>query len=209
MTRSKVNTRIGLLSSVSLLSLMVATQAAHANPEGGTVEAGSATIVSVSPTDVTITQSTDKAIINWDNFDIGAGETTEFILPSSDSVTLNRDFSGDPSEIYGTLISNGKLYLINRNGILFGSSAVVDVAGLVASTHDISSEDFLNGNYAFTISGDPTASVINQGKITIDDYGIGAFVAPHVRNDGVIVANMGKVSLASASGFAIDLYGDS
>lgn len=197
-----------LFGSASLIAILISAQSSMANPIGGTVETGAATIETPSPNTVLITQQTDKAIINWDNFDIGVNETTRFVLPSRNSVTLNRDYSGDPSEILGTLQSNGRFYLVNRSGILFGRNARVDVGGLVATTHDIRSDDFMAGRLNFDIPGDPGASVINRGSISIQDFGIGAFVAPHVRNDGAIVANMGKVSLASANGFTLDLHGD-
>ncbi|MFK5979462.1 MAG: filamentous hemagglutinin N-terminal domain-containing protein, partial [Rhizobiaceae bacterium] len=200
--------RPAFLGSASLIALLISAQSGMANPDGGTVEAGTATIETTSPDTLLITQQTNKAIINWQNFDIGVNETTRFVLPGQNSVTLNRDFSGDPSEILGTLQSNGRFYLINRSGILFGRNARVDVGGLVATTHDIRSDDFMAGRLEFNIPGDPGASVINYGSISINDYGVGAFVAPHVRNDGVIVANMGKVALASANGFTLDLHGD-
>lgn len=200
--------RVFLSSSVSIIALSVGTQIALANPTGGIIESGQAEIGSPADGNLLITQTSNKAIINWDSFDIGIGETTTFALPSRDSVTLNRDFSGDPSAILGSLQSNGRLYLVNPSGILFGTGATVDVAGLVATTHDISSNDFLNDDLRFTIAGDDRASVINKGRVTVDDLGFAAFVAPHVRNDGAIIAHMGRVDLASANGFALDLYGD-
>lgn len=208
MTHHVPSLRRCLTSSVSLMALTFWAQAGHANPADGVVEAGTADITAPDPTTLLINQTSQKAIINWGNFDIGAGELTQFVLPNGSAVTLNRDFSGNPSEILGALKSNGHFYLINPNGILFGTGATVDVAGLVATTHNIRSDDFLNGKLDFNIAGDPSASVINQGNVTIDDMGIAAFVAPHVRNDGAIVARMGKVELASANGFTLDLYGD-
>lgn len=208
MTHHVPSLRRCLTSSVSLMALTFWAQAGHANPADGVVEAGTADITAPDPTTLLINQTSQKAIINWGNFDIGAGELTQFVLPNGSAVTLNRDFSGNPSEILGALKSNGHFYLINPNGILFGTGATVDVAGLVATTHNIRSDDFLNGKLDFNIAGDPSASVINQGNVTIDDLGIAAFVAPHVRNDGAIVARMGKVELASANGFTLDLYGD-
>ena len=200
--------RRSLAGSVSLIALAFWSQACFANPVDGVVEAGTADITTPSPGTLVVNQTSQKAIINWGSFDIGTGELTQFVLPGSTSVTLNRDFSGNPSEILGSLKSNGHVYLINPSGILFGTGSTVDVAGLVATTHNIRSDDFLTGKLDFNIAGDPSASVINKGNVTIDDMGIAAFVAPHVRNDGAIVAQMGKVELASANGFTLDLYGD-
>lgn len=198
-----------LVGSVSSLALAFWAHTAAANPMDGVVEAGSAEISAPNPGNLVINQMSDKAIINWGSFNVGLGEHTQFVLPGRTSVTLNRDFSGDPSEILGSVTSNGRFYLVNPNGILFGQNARVDVAGLVATTHDIRSSDFLDDRLDFSIAGEPGASVINQGQIRVDDLGFGAFVAPHVRNDGAIVAYMGKVELASASGFTLDLRGDS
>ena len=195
-------------SPVPGLVFLLAASASNANPTGGQVEAGSVDIEHPSPATLQVTQRSDKAIINWDRFDIGVGETTRFVLPRSSSVTLNRDFSGNPSQILGNLQSNGRLYLVNRSGILFGPSARVDVAGLVATTHDIASRDFLDGALNFSMPGESGASVVNQGRITVSDLGFGAFVAPHVRNDGAIVARLGQVEMASANGFTLDLHGD-
>lgn len=198
-----------LVGSVSSLALAFWAHTAAANPIDGVVETGSAEISAPTPGTLVINQTSDKAIINWCGFDVGLGEQTRFVLPGRTSVTLNRDFSGDPSEILGSVTSNGRFYLINPNGVLFGRNARVDVAGLVATTNDIRSSDFLADRLDFSMAGEPGASVINQGQIRVDDLGFGAFVAPHVRNDGIIVARMGKVELASASGFTLDLRGDS
>lgn len=205
-TRSEL--RRFLACSVSAMAVVLWSQAAHSNPAGGIVEAGSAEITTPNAGALFVNQTSHKAIVNWGSFDIGTGELTQFVLPDSTSVTLNRDFSGDPSEILGALKSNGHFYLVNPNGILFGAGSRVDVSGLVATTHDIRSSDFLAGKLDFNIAGDPSASVISRGNITIADTGIAAFVAPHVRNDGAVVARMGKVALASANGFTLDLYGD-
>jgi filamentous hemagglutinin family protein len=190
------------LSSALLGSIVLA------NPQGGNVVAGSATISQESATKLNITQTTDKAIINWQKFDIEANEHTQFIQPSSSSITLNRVISNDPSRIMGKLTANGGIFIINQNGILFGKNSQIDVSKLVASTHDISNENFMKGNYKFDILGKPNASIINEGTITIGDYGIASFVAPSVRNSGVIVGRLSKIALASGNSYSLDMYGD-
>lgn len=179
-----------------------------ANPKGGVVVDGTATIATPTANLTTITQTTDKAAINWQSFNIGAGQHTQFIQPSASSITLNRVVGGNPSEILGRLSANGTIMLVNPDGILFGRNSRVDVAGLVASTHDIRTDDFMAGKFNFNIPGKPNASVVNLGTINIADTGIAAFVAPGVRNDGAIIARLGKVTMASANGFTLDLYGD-
>ncbi|MBT3508337.1 MAG: filamentous hemagglutinin N-terminal domain-containing protein [Nitrospina sp.] len=176
-------------------------------PTGGTVQAGSATIDSVSSQQIIIQQSTEKAIIDWQAFGIESTEHVDFQL-SQGGVTLNRVTGNDPSNIFGKLTSNGDLWLINPNGVLFGSNAQVDVNGLIATTSNISNTDFLNGNYNFSVPSSLSSTVVNQGIITAAEGGLVALVAPGVQNMGIINARLGKVSLASGKTFTVDLYGD-
>ncbi len=181
----------------------------RANPEGGMVVGGSASITGEGTANVIVTQSSDRTIINWDTFSIAVGERTQFIQPGSHAIAANRVIGVNPSEILGTLQANGQVVLVNRNGILFGKNAIVDAAGLIATTHDFNNDDFMAGGpLRFNQSGLPDAGVINEGTITIRDAGMAAFVAPHVRNSGVIVADLGRVALGSGAGFTLDLYGD-
>jgi len=196
------------LTSVALLALATA-QTALANPEGGNVVAGSATISTPDAVTLRVDQATDRAIINWDSFNIAAGETTRFALPSAESWTLNRVVgSQDPSRIHGSLISNGNLVVVNPDGFHFGSGATVDVNRLIATTADIGNDAFMAGQFRFTSPGNPSASIVNEGTISIADYGLAALVAPSVRNSGVIGARLGTVSLAAGNSFTIDPYGD-
>ena len=119
---------------------------AHANPEGGNVVAGTATIDDSISKTLTIRQKTNKAVINWTSFSIGLDETTHFIQPSSSSIVLNRVTGDTTSAILGRLTANGQVMLLNPNGILFGANSRIDVASLVATTHDIDNNDFLAGN---------------------------------------------------------------
>ena len=188
---------------------LLATVVSHANPLDGQVVAGSATITTPTPTTELINQQTNSAIINWKSFDIGTGETTQFIVPDYTGVTLNRVVgSQDPSKILGTLKSNGTVMVVNPDGILFGPHSIVDVGGLLATTSDIEDKDFMAKNYQFTKQGKSTASIVNQGMITVKDEGIAALVAPGVRNEGVITAKLGKVTLGAANKFTLDFYGD-
>ena len=199
--------KLNVLAAAMTLCLFPSAPAI-ANPEGGTVTVGQATIQQASPTQLDINQTTDKAIIDWNRFNIGTDEQTRFNQPSAASVTLNRVTSEDPSQILGKLTANGQIFLVNPNGIYFGPNSEVDVAGLVATTHNISNANFLAGHYLFDQSGKPGASVINAGNIRIADTGIAAFVAPSVANQGIIAAKLGKIALASANGFTLDFYGD-
>jgi filamentous hemagglutinin family protein len=182
---------------------------AQANPTGGVVASGSATIANANPTTVDIDQTSGKAIINWQSFGIGAGETVDFNQPTATSVTLNRVVGADPSAIFGTLNANGIVMLVNPNGVVFGRGSQVDVGGLVATTADIRKNDFLAGRYNFAkASANPNAGIVNAGTITIKQSGLAALVAPSVRNSGVITARLGKVELAGAKTFTVDFHGD-
>lgn len=204
--------RSRLLASASLaigaLSAALVPIAASANPQDGQVVAGQAVISAPSPSTVQVEQQTQKAIIDWRSFSIGADEQTRFVQPNADAIALNRVTSGDPSAILGALSANGQVWLINPNGIAFSETARVDVAGLLATTLDIANGDFLSGNYRFRDAGAGPASVTNAGRITVRDAGLAGLVAPSVANSGIIEARLGHIQLASASGFTLDLYGD-
>jgi len=145
---------------------------ALANPQGGSVVSGGADIGSRGNT-LTVTQYTDKAIINWNSFDINAGETTRFNQPSSQAITLNRvTNSGQVSTIRGALEANGQVIIVNPNGVLIGPTGRVDTAGFIATTANLSNQQFnaSNGRYVFDQAGKRDAVVENQGSITISPY---------------------------------------
>jgi filamentous hemagglutinin family protein len=140
--------------------------------------------------------NTPGAIINWQSFSINPGELTRFIQQNPTSAVLNRIIGQDPSQILGALQSNGRVFLINPNGILFGQGAQVDVNGLVASTLNISNEDFLSGKMNFK-AGDKAGNLKNQGAITTPGGGQVYLVAPNVENSGIITSPQGEVLLAA------------
>ena len=179
-----------------------------ARPEDGTVVSGTADIVQSPDKVLDIVQSSDKAVIDWRSFSIAADEHTRFQQPSSSSMTLNRVTGGAYSSILGKLTANGRVLLINPNGILFGATASVDVNGLVATTSDIRNADFLAGRYSFGTASNPASTVVNRGGITAAEGGLVALVAPGVENSGVIRARLGRVTLASGNSFTLDLHGD-
>jgi filamentous hemagglutinin family protein len=206
--RSLFDKRRIILAGTSLAALALAGTA-HAGPSGGTVSAGSASIAGDGTGHVTVTQTSDRAILDWNSFSIGTGESTRFIQPGSTSVAVNRVTGADPSSILGNLTANGRVVLINRNGIAFGKDATVDVGGLVATTADIDRQAFMaTGSLNFSGGSLPGASVVNEGRITVRDAGLAALVAPRVRNSGTIVANLGRVALGAGTGFTVDFYGD-
>jgi filamentous hemagglutinin family protein len=185
-------------------SLMLAMGAnVYALPPTGTVTAGAATISS-APGSMVINQSTQNVAINWQSFNIAAGESVQFVQPNSNSVALNRVVGTDPSSILGNLSANGKVFLVNPNGILFGKGASVNVGGLVGSTLGISDQDFMAGRYQF--AGADTGAIVNQGVITADG-GYVALVGGNVGNQGTITANRGTVALAAGKAVTLDVLG--
>ncbi|ECB6686552.1 hypothetical protein DSB34_22765 [Salmonella enterica subsp. enterica] len=189
---------------VSLLPGMVL--AAPALPTGGQIVAGQGSI-STSGNQMTVNQNTHGMVTNWNSFDIGAGHTVQFVQPGSSAVALNRVTGGHESQILGTLKANGQVMLINPAGVMFGQGAKVNTAGLVASTRNISNEDFMAGRYTFSGGGMPGAQVVNQGSLTTTKGGYIVLAADRVRNSGTITTPSGKTVLAAADRVTLQLDG--
>jgi len=178
-------------------------------PQGGEITTGVGTITTPTPNTVQINQDSDKAIINWQSFNIGAGEKTQFIQPNVSSIALNRiNPTQGASQIYGTLSANGRIILINQAGIYFGSTAYVDVAGIIASTTNITNENFLAGKYIFNQPSPFDGSIINEGTIIARNNGLVALIGTGISNSGYIQARLGNVVLASGNKFTMDFNGD-
>ena len=192
------------LKALVILLMMAFATNAYALPVGGVVTAGGASISS-GAAGTTITQSTPNAAINWQSFSIGQSETVRFVQPNSSSVALNRVLGSDPSSIMGSLSANGKVFLLNPNGILFGKGASVKVGGLVATTLNITDGDFMAGTYKFAGAGNGT--ILNQGKINADG-GYVALMGANVSNEGEILAKLGTVALAAGNAITLDVAGD-
>jgi filamentous hemagglutinin family protein len=194
-----------LKASASLSAmLMVLASPAIANPTGGAVSTGSASISTSSKT-TTIDQTSEDVVIDWSSFNVGSGQTTNFEQPNAQAIAVNRIGGNDPSRVMGTLDANGRIVLINGNGILFGKGSSVNVGALVATSTDGSDSDVLAGK--FTQAGKQGAGVINRGNISASNGTI-ALVAPNVTNHGMIVAKLGAVSLGAANAFTVDFKGD-
>ena len=201
----------GKLTAVVLLPILIlgisnvsAEPAANVLPAGGQVVSGQS-IITQNGNLLNIQQTTQKSIINWTTFNIGASSHVNYDQLNTSSISLNRVLSADPSTIFGKLTSNGQIWLINPNGILFGQSAQVNVGGLLASTLNITDDNFLSGNYKFTGS---TGSVVNMGNIVASNGGYVAMLAPEVRNEGVISALQGTSVLAAGDAMALDFNGN-
>ncbi|PHV31024.1 hypothetical protein CSQ94_24175 [Janthinobacterium sp. BJB312] len=168
--------------------------AAQANPALPQVVNGQATFNQQG--NIFSITNTPNTIINWQSFSIHAGEITRFIQQNGNSAVLNRITGQDPSKILGSLESNGKVFLINPNGIVFGQGARVDVNGLVASSLGMTNEDFLAGKRQFTAGG-VAGGVGNAGTINAGKGGQVLLIAPNVENTGIITAPNGEVILAA------------
>ena len=192
------NRSLKLLSTTSALAL--ALSQANANPTGGQVAAGSATFVNPALGNLLINQTSSRAILNWQTFSIGQGESTQFAVPTGGS-TLNRVVTDNPSAIYGSLSSNGQLILVNPAGIVVGPAGTINTAGLILTTRNIADSDYLAGNLAF--SGHSAAAVINQGAITSTGGGDVFIIAKQISNTGSISAPGGNVGMSGATDVVI------
>lgn len=200
-----------LHGSTILTSAMLAVALgnnAHAAPGGGNVVAGQASIASAGAT-TNIIQSSSRALIEWNKFDVHSGETVNFIQPGTSAIALNRVVNSlSASQINGAVNANGNVIIVNSQGVMFGAGAQVNVGGLIATTADIDNDRFMNGDLHFERAGNPNAAISNSGAIKIADGGLALLVGPNVTNDGLIQANLGTVQLASGDSFTVDLYGD-
>jgi filamentous hemagglutinin family protein len=202
---SSIVPRVALLLN-GLLVIQGLFSGLWANPAGEQVISGGATFQRGLDGSLTITQGSDKAIIHWQDFSIGAGELTKFVQPSSTSAALNRVISGLPSSIHGTLQANGRVFLINPNGILVGPTGRIDVGGFIASTLDVSDGEFLAGG-DMIFRGSSAASVVNQGTINAIGGDIFLF-AQTVQNSGTLNAPQGTVGLGAGTEILLKQAGD-
>ena len=177
--------------SVFIASLSLAASVGAA-PSGEQVVAGSA---SFSREGASLeVQNTNGTIINWQDFSIAQDEMVRFLQSGADSAVLNRVISGIPSEILGSLTSNGRVFLINPNGLVIGDGATIDTASFVASTLNISNADFLAGNLHFEGDG---GAIENHGYIASGPGGEVVLIAPTVENHGLIQSEDGRILLAA------------
>ena len=184
-------------------ALSLTAVAVEAAPLGGQVVAGAGSITQSGST-TTIRQSSQNLSIDWQSFNIAPLETVDFVQPSAASIAVNRIFDTNGSQILGHLNSNGQVYLINPNGVLFGRGAQVNVGGLVASTLELNGDEIGN---AKTFSGAGSGSVVNSGVITTANGGYVVLLGNNVSNQGVISAQLGTVALGAGSAATLTFTG--
>ncbi|KEO56452.1 MBG domain-containing protein [Thioclava pacifica] len=171
-------------------------------PVGGQVVTGSATITAPGADALIIRQDSDKAIVNWSQFNIGAAQSVDF--QNGSGATLNRVTGGDVSTLSGQLSATGSVYLINPAGVIIGPDGVVTTGGdFVVSTQGLSDGAFLGGG-DLTFAGSSKAQVLNLGTITAQQGDV-ALIARQVENDGTISAPNGTAALAA--GYQVVLRG--
>ena len=171
-------------------------------PTGGQVTAGTAKITQVEAL-MAITQSSQRAAINWQSFNVGSQAKINITQPSSSSVLLNRILGNSASQIYGQINANGQVIMSNPSGMYFSPTAAVDVHSFTATTHGISDTDFMAGIMKFNRNG-ATGKIVNEGQISGALGGYVALLAPEVRNGGLVVAKLGTVALAAGESFELE-----
>lgn len=205
-TSAKILSAAVILLGVLSAGSAYAAPASNALPSGESLVSGSATFDRSVANQLTINQSTSKLITNWNSFDVGANSNVTFVQPDVGSVALNRITTGNASEIFGQVTANGRLMIINPNGIVFGAGSQISAASILASVLDISDTDFNNDDLFFERNG-ATGSIENHGTLTATS-GTVALLAPSITNSGAIVATGGDVNLMSAdrvAGYGADL----
>ena len=204
--------RLNSTASVAALLLGLAAMPTYASttpsvalPAGGAVVAGSASIGSASGNQVSVTQTSNRAVIDWNSFSVAAGGTVAFNQPGVGSATLNRVTGDAVSTIAGQITATGSVFLVNPNGIQITKDGVVNVGrGFVASTYDIANADFMAGSGAFAGNG---GVVLNAGTITTGNGGFVGLLGGSVGMSGTIIAPAGNVTVAAGTLATFDLNG--
>ncbi len=187
--------------------LLLYSSTAWSLPTGDVLVAGSATVNTSNAGLMQIKQSSPNAIINWQGFSVAPNEAVNIQQPNAQAALLNRVIGQDASQIQGQINANGQVYLVNPNGVIFGQTARVDVGGLVASTHNITNADFMNGIQHFTQDG-VKGTVENHGTINTPDGGIVALIGQSVINTGNINTPKGTTALAAGKTVDLDFQGN-
>ncbi|WP_416637792.1 YDG domain-containing protein [Pseudomonas sp. OHS18] len=204
-SRGKRGGMVGFLAAVGLLG-SGAVLAADL-PTGGTIVGGSGAI-SQNGGHMVVDQQTGKLVTNWNSFDIGADASVTFNQPGANSIALNRVIGGgNASQILGKLDANGQVWLLNPNGVVIGKGAEVNVGGLVASSLQISDQDFLAGKTTLN-GGAGAGAVLNQGSVNAAPGGVVALIGPQVGNSGTISTPGGSTVLAAGDRVSLDFQGD-
>ena len=165
-------------------------------PQGGEITSGSGSIQTPNAQTTVVNQQSQTLSINWQSLNLSADELLRFEQPSSEAAALNYIFDQQPSEILGRIEANGRVFLMNPNGIVFGESARINVGALVAGSLQVDFDSLNdNGEFSFTTG---TGLVENAGQIVVQEGGSVALVGQTVVNSGTISARLGKIHLLTA-----------
>ena len=194
--------------SVSVLAVLLSSTslASQELPQNGQILSGTGSIVQ-DGTDMSITQNSANLDIDWNSFSIGAENTVTFKQPSATSTALNRVTGTQTSAIHGKMTANGRVFLLNPNGVMFGAGAQVNVGSLVASTLGLSKTETNNSGSQHEFEGDSAAAITNAGQIATNDGGTIALIAAKVTNTGSLTAPGGTVALGAGRRVRLDLGG--
>ena len=140
-------------------------------------------------------------------------DSDEFVVfnqPGATSSVLNRVIGSQQSNILGQITANGRVFLVNPQGVYFAPGAKVDVGALTATVLDITNADFMSGNYVSrrSPSAPDGAGIENAGDIKVGDGGYVVLAGDYANNTGVISARLGNVVLAAGSQMTLDLSDD-
>lgn len=168
--------------------------------------------------EVSVEQTADKAILNWETFNIGSNTTLSF-GQNADWAVLNRvnDPNARPSQILGQLKAPGSVFVTNRNGVVFGNNSQVNVRNLVAAAARISDSQFKdNGLYSADnatssltdalgdVQVERGARITTDASSTATRGGGYVLLAGHsVDNAGQIETGKGQTLLAAGDAFVI------
>ncbi|MEX2581180.1 MAG: filamentous hemagglutinin N-terminal domain-containing protein, partial [Verrucomicrobiales bacterium] len=193
-----------LLTLVSLLpGLILFPVSVQANPSGANIVHGNVNFQGMGSANLDIMNHSNRAIINWQSFSIGKGETTN-IHQANSAMTLNRVVSGNPSAIYGQLnAAKGGVVVVNPNGIVVGPGGSVDVAGMLTmSTLDITNNDFLNGG-SDRFRGTTSAGIANYGSISSAGGDV-VLLGNFLQNAGSVSAPGGTVAFGAGGDIVVN-----
>lgn len=209
--------RRSALATAIISSLFISPQLA-ALPQGGqVVNPGDASTIEQIDLQTTITQAEQNSIYQWDSFNIDAGETVQFVQPNAQASALNRITDANPSQILGSLQANGRVFLVNSNGVLFGQGAEVSAEAIIASSLDINNADFMAGNYVFEGSNGQAKIQLDEGSrlnaktigllgATISNNGIlSTQVSASDDVGNIVLAGGSKITLSFADNGLMDL----
>ena len=202
----KVSIRLALVCLLLIAPGLQAQPASSELPTGGVITSGTGSIATDGSA-MTVTQNSDQLWTTWDSFNIGTDASVTFDQPGRDSVAFNTIVDQNPSQIFGSLSANGQVFLLNTSGLVFGQTAQVDVAGLVASSLDLAAADPANGDYSFANATD-SGLVSNLGTITTGRGGIVALLGSQVSNEGTIRTPQGSTALLAGNEVTLDFAGD-